>query len=160
LPVLRRSLEVTFRIVGQIGDRDAERLRQYEGVEVTGAVPSIPDAVADARAGVCPVRIGAGVQNKVLEYMALGLPAVVSQMGLEGLDAVPDEDLLVADTTEQYLKCVSDLWKDVSLRHQLARNALSYVKRNHDWPVRLGPFLEYVNEPAARSARDNRDFDH
>lgn len=144
LPVLRPSLEVVFRVVGRINDADAARLRRHPGVEVTGQIDSIPCAVADAWIGVCPVRIGAGVQNKVLEYLALGLPAITSSLGLEGLSARVGVDLLVADSPGDYLEQIRMLISDVEFGRALARNGRKYVESNHDWGDQLAPLVEAV----------------
>jgi glycosyltransferase involved in cell wall biosynthesis len=144
LPILRRRLNASFRVVGRIAPKDAEKLRKYPGVEVTGAVDSVAEAVRDARIGVCPVRLAAGVQNKVLEYMALGLPVVCSRIGLEGLQAVPEQDLLLADTPPEYARQIEKLLADSNLRSELAKNAREYVVSHHDWAAKLAPLVERV----------------
>lgn len=142
MPVLRTRFDCVFRVVGKILDVDASRLRQHPGVEVTGLVESVPRAVADAWIGVCPVRIGAGVQNKVLEYLALGLPVITSSLGLEGFSARAGIDLLVADSPEDYLEHVGKLLSDDSFGRGLARNGRRYVEENHDWGHQLAPLVD------------------
>ena len=146
LPILRRRFDATFRVVGRIDAKDAEQLRKFPGVEVTGSVDSIAEAVRDARIGVCPVRLAAGVQNKVLEYMALGLPVVCSSIGLEGLQAMPEQDLLLADTPNEYARQIEKLWADHNLREELAQNARRYVEEHHDWAAKLAPVVERVTK--------------
>lgn len=141
LPVISERFDVTFRIVGKINETDAVRLRRFQNVEVTGSVPNVVDAVAEARIGVCPVRIGAGVQNKVLEYMALGLPVITSSIGLEGLSAKVGEDILVADTAEEYISHIVRLWDEPNYGVAIARNGRLYVERHHEWSARLSPLL-------------------
>jgi glycosyltransferase involved in cell wall biosynthesis len=146
MPLLRKRLDIVFRVVGKINESDATHLRQFDGVEVTGGVDSIPEAVSDAWIGVCPVRIGAGVQNKVLEYMALGLPTITSTVGLEGFSAVPGYDVLVADSADDYLHHMLKLNEDTAFGLQLARNARKYVEKNHDWSSQLTPLLDAISE--------------
>lgn len=142
MPVLRPRFNVVFRVVGKILDVDAVHLRQYPGVEVTGPVESVSRSVADAWIGVCPVRIGAGVQNKVLEYLALGLPVITSSLGLEGFSARSGVDLLVADSPDDYLEQVARLISDVEFGRVLARNGRQYVEEMHDWGRQLAPLVE------------------
>ena len=146
LPILRQRLDATFRVVGRIDAKDAERLQKFPGVEVTGSVASITEAVRDARIGVCPVRLAAGVQNKILEYMALGLPVVCSSIGLEGLRAKPEQDLLLANTPKEYAQQIEKLWANNSLRAELTQNARSYVEAHHDWAAKLAPVVERVTK--------------
>lgn len=150
LPRLRRHRPFRLRIVGRIDDATAKRLQSYDGVEVRGNVSSIPPEVQDAYAAVAPMRLGAGVQNKVLEYMALGLPVVTSVVGLEGLEAIPDQDILVAKEPESWERALTLLWDDTRLRIELARNARHYVEAHHSWSTQLAPLVERVVSMARR----------
>lgn len=141
-PELRARFNIKFRVVGKISEGDAKRLSDFDGVEVTGRVDSISDAVSDVAIGVCPVRIGAGVQNKVLEYMALGIPAITSTIGLEGLGAVPGRDLLVADSIDDYCRHVERILEDEEFAFELSRSGREYVECNHDWSVMIAPLRE------------------
>lgn len=144
LPLVRERLQCTFRVVGRIKPGDARRLSAIEGVEVLCNVANVADAVGNARVGVAPVRLGAGVQNKVLEYMALGLPVIASPVALEGLQARAGVDLLVAATPEEYVSQLESLWRDEEWRAALAASGLRYVKRYHSWAHRLQPLVDTV----------------
>lgn len=139
--ILNECHRAVFKIVGKINRADADRLGKYPGVMVTGAVAHIPDAVAGGTVGVCPMRLGAGVQNKILEYMSLGIPAVVSSMGFEGLEATSGQDLLVVDDVrdlaEQVIKILQNPkeWESMSLAGR------RYVENYHSWHGKLSPLL-------------------
>lgn len=133
LPLIRsRRPGVKFKVVGQIG-RSLQRNLERRGVVVAGAVQEIAGAARNASVGVCPVRIGAGVQNKILEYMSLGIPTVTSSVGLEGLDAIPGVHLLVADTPENWADQICGLFADPTRGESLAVAARHFVERHHDW---------------------------
>lgn len=134
-----------FKVVGRISDTNAARLLRYKGVIVTGGVDSVADAVADSFMGVCPMRIGAGVQNKILEYMALGLPCITSSMGYEGLEAIPGSDLYVVDEPEEMAKKIVWLSLHSEERNRIAHNARAYVEKNHSWSARLKPLMNKMN---------------
>lgn len=134
-----------FKVVGRISDTNAARLLRYKGVVVTGGVDSVADAVADSFIGVCPMRIGAGVQNKILEYMALGLPCITSSMGYEGLEAIPGSDLYVIDEPEEMAKKIVWLSQHSEERNRIAHNARAYVEKNHSWSARLKPLMNKMN---------------
>lgn len=146
MPLVNKKFKAYFRVVGRISDSDAAKLRAMENIEVTGTVEDIANTVEDARLGVCPVRLAAGVQNKVLEYMALGLPVITSSIGLEGLAALPERDLLVADTPQKYAECIFRLWDNDLLKKQLADNGYAYVKANHKWEKNLAPMLDRIED--------------
>lgn len=144
LPLVRERLQCRFRVVGRIKPGDVRRLTAIEGVEVLCNVPNVAEAVGNARVGVAPVRLGAGVQNKVLEYMALGLPVITSPVALEGLQAQPGVDLLVAGTPEEYASRLETLWGDELLRSELAASGLRYVQAHHSWSRRIQPLVDTV----------------
>lgn len=141
LPSLRKIRPWTFRVIGRIRAPDARALRALDGVEVVGEVPSIAAAVRGARAGVCPMRIGAGMQNKLLEYMALGLPAITSTLSLRPISARPDAEVLVADDPEAFVRQVERLYADTELSRRLAAAARTYVADNHAWGAHLAPLV-------------------
>lgn len=145
LPIIRRKIDVTFKIIGRMSDSESKQLRAFPGVSVCANVSNVADAAAHGRIAVAPVRVGAGVQNKVLEYMALGLPVVASSVALEGLSARPNTDLLVADRPEQFAESVLSLWNNLSLRTHIARSAAEYVQLNHSWTACLAPLVKEID---------------
>jgi len=153
LPLLRKRADYRFRIVGSIAPALAERFREYDGVEVTGRVESVAQAAADGAIGVCPMRIGAGVQNKILEYMALGLPVVTTSLGHEGLGATSGQDLLIADTPEVFVERIEWLVAHPSDAVEMAGHARQFVEREHGWSEMVRPLVERVDDLLASSGR-------
>lgn len=133
LPLVRQRVNAVFRIVGNIPEGAAAAFRRLEGVEVTGRVESVSDAVDGAICAVCPVRAGAGMQNKVLEYLALGLPCVTSPIGLEGIAAKPGRDLLVYHSPKHAADQIVRLFHDVGLRRSLAFAGRRLVATEYSW---------------------------
>jgi glycosyltransferase involved in cell wall biosynthesis len=146
LPIVRLKIDCRFRVVGRINKRDARRLGGIDGVDVIGGVKDVAEAVLDARVGVAPVRLGAGVQNKVLEYMALGLPVITTSIALEGIQAKVGRDLLVANLPDEFASQLSMLWGNEALRNELSHNARAYVKCHHSWSERLDPIVKLVDQ--------------
>ena len=144
LPRLRARWPMRFRVIGRIRERDAASLRAIEGVEVTGEVDDVGAALGGALAGICSVRLGAGVQNKVLEYMALGLPVVTTTVGLEGLGATPREHLLVADTPAQFEERIAELVEHRELAVRLSIAGRLFIERRPGWDELLAPLLERI----------------
>ncbi|WP_069267671.1 glycosyltransferase [Paraburkholderia nodosa] len=141
LPLLRKRADYRFRIVGSISPALAERFRAYDGVEVTGRVASVADAARDGAIGVCPMRIGAGVQNKILEYMALGLPVVATSCGHEGLHAEAGRDLVIANTPEEIVDRIEWLMLNEAAAVEMAVHARQFVEREHAWGRMVEPLI-------------------
>lgn len=140
LPVIRERIpRAEFRVAGRTDPRARRVLLRYPAVVVTGAVEAIAGAVRGASVGVCPVRFGAGMQSKLLEYMAMGIPAVTSPIGLEGLCATPDRHVLIADDRQQWASKVCGLLENREAGFQMARDARSLVEQHYSWSETIGP---------------------
>ena len=141
---MRAQYPFCFRVIGRIDAQGQEALERFEGVEVRANVSSVSEATEGAYAGVAPMRLGAGIQNKVLEYMALGLPAVVSPVGLEGLTALDGRDLLVSSSGADMAQALVSLWWQPELRLTLSRAGRRYVESEHVWTKVLKPLVDAV----------------
>lgn len=146
LPLIRRTqTDVRLRLIGRIRHDQAVTLTSFDGVDVSGEVVDVAIAAKGGAVGVCPMRIGAGVQNKVLEYMALGLPTVSTTIGLEGIDALHERDLLVADQTEALAAEILKVLNDRSLAEVMANNARHFVEATHSWTAMLEPMIKIID---------------
>lgn len=145
LPLVRRTLpEARLRVVGRI-DENGRRLLDLPGVEIAGEVDDMAQAVANGAVAVCPMRLGAGVQNKMLEYMALGLATVSTTIGLEGLEAVAGRDVLCADAPDGFADALAGLLLDQQQRNELAEAGRRYVETHHAWAARLKPMMDRID---------------
>jgi glycosyltransferase involved in cell wall biosynthesis len=133
LPGVQVQADVVFRIVGNAPETVQRQFRKYPRVEMIGRIQRIQDGVEGAFCGVCPVRAGAGIQNKVLEYLALGLPCVTSTVGLGGIAARPGSELLVYRGPDEAIRQIVSLYSDPALRRRLASAGLEMVCRDYSW---------------------------
>ena len=98
LPIIRRTLpDARFHIVGHSPTDSVKRLAETPGVSVTGRVADVRPYIAHATAAVAPMRIARGIQNKVLEAMAMARPVVATTDALEGIEAQRGAEVLLAD---------------------------------------------------------------
>jgi glycosyltransferase involved in cell wall biosynthesis len=98
LPIIRRAHpNARFFIVGSNPSEDVKCLTKLDGVTVTGRVADVRPYIFHATASVGPMRIARGIQNKVLEAMAMGKPVIVTPGALEGIDATPGREVILAD---------------------------------------------------------------
>lgn len=145
LPLLRRRRPaVRLRIIGRVPPDKARQWGREGGVLVTGEVTSIVEAVRGCSVAVCPLRLGAGVKNKVLEYMALGVPVVTTTIGIEGLDLHHRRELLIADHASEFAAAIDTLLSDPALARRLAAVARHRVETHHDWDRVLAPLVEIM----------------
>ena len=122
-------------------------------VILTGYLPDVRQAVADAMVSVAPLRTGGGTRLKILEAMAIGTPVVATSKGAEGLDVRHEEHLLIADEPRVFAECVVRLLRDADLRRNLAANARALVAARYDWAVVMPRYLDWIDELAANGRK-------
>lgn len=137
-PMIKREFpESEFYIVGSNPHPRVRDLSKRSGVRVTGFVKDIRPYYQAAHVCVIPLRLARGIQNKVLEAMAMEKPVVATAKAVEGIQAVPEEHLVVKDTPRDFSDAVSRLLKDEKARKQLGTSARDFVIKNHHWPTNM-----------------------
>ncbi|PQO95773.1 sugar transferase [Massilia phosphatilytica] len=138
-PRLRERFDdVKFYIVGSRPAPAVQELGKLPGVVVTGTVPDVRPYIAHAAVSVAPLRIARGIQNKVLEAMAMATPVVVSPQALEGIDAVPGSELVLAEDAGAFVDAVSTLLDGQdSAAAALGAAARAKVQRRYSWSSNL-----------------------
>jgi glycosyltransferase involved in cell wall biosynthesis len=112
-------------------------LSRQPGVCVTGEVPDVRPYVEEALALVVPLRSGGGTRLKILEAMAMGRPVVSTSLGAEGLEIVAGENILLAETAEQFLRQLQTLIDHPDRARQLGQAGRHLVVTQYDWPICL-----------------------
>jgi len=142
-PDLKRDVpELRFVIVGRDPAKAVEQLARQPGIVVTGTVDDVRPYLAAARAVVVPLRIARGIQNKLLQAMAMGKAVIASPAALEGLDVDVGTDALEADTPGEWRRCITKLLGDGASRSSLGRAARDRVVATYNWSARLRPLVE------------------
>jgi sugar transferase (PEP-CTERM/EpsH1 system associated) len=102
-------------------------------IKVTGFVPDIRPGYATAHVAVVPLRLARGVQNKVLEAMAMGKPVVATSAAVQGIQPLTDEPLFVADTAADFAAAVCRILEDPHLAQSLSHRGRKFVMQRFDW---------------------------
>jgi sugar transferase (PEP-CTERM/EpsH1 system associated) len=141
LPVIRRTLpDAQFHIVGSSPAAAVQELAKIDGVHVTGRVPDVRPYLAHCTAGVAPMRIARGIQNKVMEAMAMAKPVIVTSDALEGIDASPDIEVVLANDTAAIARAACRLAEDPAARERIGLAARRRVVAEFSWEARLAGF--------------------
>ncbi len=122
-----------------------------ERVIVTGAVADMRSWLTAADVVVAPLRIARGIQNKVLEAMAMARPVVASPAAFEGIEAEAGRDLIVADGAEAMAAAVRELLADLCRCLSIGQAARRLVVGSYSWESRLAP-LDAMLAPARQAA--------
>lgn len=136
--------EVELYIVGR---NASEQLREAcPDAVVTGEVNDIRPHLHSATVVVAPLRLAFGMQSKILEAMASGIPVVASDKAAQSLWAEHAEHLLVAKTTQEFADNVLSIFADQDLGRKLSEASKQYVQQFHDWKVLLEPLLDLIRK--------------
>jgi sugar transferase (PEP-CTERM/EpsH1 system associated) len=146
LPLIRQSVPAaTFAVVGSKPSRDVVALAQREGILVTGRVPDVRPYLAHATVVVAPMRLARGVQNKILEGMAMAKPVVTTPQGLEGIDAQPGKHLFLAHTPKSLADAaIVAAGADGPAVGTAAR---CLMEASYAWPMRLSALDRILDRP-------------
>lgn len=140
LPLIRRRHPAArFAIVGRAPTDEVRALAALPGVTVTGEVPDVRPWLAAADAVVAPLLLARGVQNKLLEAMAMARPVVASAAAATGIDATPGEHLLVADGAAAMADAVGALFDDRAAAATMGQAARARMIARYGWDARLAP---------------------
>jgi sugar transferase (PEP-CTERM/EpsH1 system associated) len=147
--ILQAHPNARLRLVGRQPVSEVLRLGEVPGVEVVGQVPDVRPHLSWAAVAVAPLRIARGVQNKVLEALAMRKPVVASPQALVGLRERLDLPALTAATPAEWAEYVGRLLGDEPLRRQLGAAGRRYVEAHHSWERCLEPLSDLLGLPAA-----------
>jgi sugar transferase (PEP-CTERM/EpsH1 system associated) len=140
-----------FAIAGR-NPTPAVRALAGERVIVTGAVADMRSWLAAADVVVAPLKLARGIQNKVLEAMAMAKPVVASPAAFEGIEAMPGRDLMVADDAVGTAEAVSGLLAAPDRAAAMGEAARLQMAGAYRWDARLAPLAAMVDPDSHRKA--------
>lgn len=148
LPRVRRAVpECTVGIVGRTPPADlVESARRDGRITVTGTVPDVRPYLWGASLSIVPLRIGGGTRLKIYESMAAGTPVVSTTIGAEGLEVMDGQNILLADTPEDFAAACVQLLQKPDERAGLAAAARELVAARFSWDAVADRFEEIVTE--------------
>jgi sugar transferase (PEP-CTERM/EpsH1 system associated) len=141
-PALRKQRRhLQFYIVGSKPTPEVQALSTRDGITVTGRVEDVRPYIKYAGVCVAPMRIARGIQNKVLEAMAMARPVVASPQGFEGISAIAGSELVIADGVEEYVLEISTLLQDDRGMGVLARMR---VMHDYTWSAAVDRLVDLL----------------
>lgn len=133
LPIVWKTLpDVKLYIAGATPDPKVKKVAS-DHIIVSGWLDDIRNAYAQSRVFIAPMRIGTGLQNKLLEAMSMRLPAITSPLANASLGAKPDEEILVGSNAEELAQHIITLLTDTQKAEQIAQAGYNFTNRVYDW---------------------------
>lgn len=147
-PLVRQAYpDARLQIIGIHPTPAIRALDGRDGIVVTGPVEDVRPWLRRSVATLCPVRIGAGMQTKILESLALGVPVITTPVGFEGLGAREGDGVLVGDTPEALAAAADRLLRDGTGRADLARRGRDFVERHYAWQDKMDRLFALLAGP-------------
>jgi glycosyltransferase involved in cell wall biosynthesis len=116
---------------------------------VTGWVEDMREYYAKSRIFIAPMQIGTGLQNKLLEAMAMKIPGITSELANSALNAIENEEVLVGRTEKEYAAHIISLLTDEVKKEHLVERAYAFILRNYNWDAILEQLDELISNPIA-----------
>ena len=133
MPIVWKTLpEAKLYIAGATPDPKVKRTAS-ERIIISGWLDDIRDAYAQSRVFIAPMRIGTGLQNKLLEAMSMRLPAITSPLANASLGAKPNEEILIGSNAEEMANNIITLLSDTQKAEQMAKAGYDFTNRVYDW---------------------------
>ena len=144
-PAIRtRHPEAEFHIIGRKPTPAVLRLNAIGGVRVIADVPDVRPHLAGAALAVCPIRVARGLQNKVLEAMAMAKPTLAAPAAIRAIRAEVGRDVLSPTTEAEWVAAVCDLLPDPVRQRELGAAARQFVEAHHHWDRCLEPLVNAI----------------
>jgi glycosyltransferase involved in cell wall biosynthesis len=139
-PLIRAHVpDATLTIIGKNPPQDFLNLAEQDpnAIKVTGYVPDLVPYLEESALMVVPVRAGGGMRVRILEAFAYAMPVVTTTIGVEGIQAEFESDILVADSAEDFAQRSIELLENVLLQEKLSTNGRMLAETKYDWQVVL-----------------------
>jgi glycosyltransferase involved in cell wall biosynthesis len=146
LPRLRGKVKFRFYIVGKNPSPEVFSLHNGSDVIVTGTVDDVRKYIYDCELVVVPLRMGSGLRNKVIQAMACGKCVVATKEACEGLNVKDGENILIADTPEEFVEKILMVFDNKNLRLKIEKNARKYVEDNFSYDIIKKKWIEFYEE--------------
>lgn len=137
--IRRRNKDAVLYIIGAEPSAKIKALAEHDRhVKVTGFVESLSSVSADSCLAVAPVRIAAGIQNKILVAMAMGIPVVMSSLVAKAIPELKqNKNCIIEDDDNIFTEQCISLMENSNKRNSIANQATAMVKNNYSWDKKL-----------------------
>lgn len=137
--------EKTLLVSGSSPSKRVQKIAaENQQIELTGWVDDIRNSYASGRIFLAPMMIGTGMQNKLLEAMALGIPCITTPLANNPIGTKKDIEILVASEPKEFEEAIHLLFNDSEKYTQLQENARAFVEKNHQWDSTTARLIELI----------------
>ena len=129
--------EAKFIVIGSRPAAGVRKLSSTPGITVTGSVKDVRPFLSQCRVAVVPLRIAQGIQNKILEALAVGLPVVSTPLAAGGLEGMKELPLTIASDPDSFAKRVIEYMSDAPISQETVNACRQHLRNHYDWETNL-----------------------
>ncbi len=145
MPILRnKGYDINFKIIGRTSQSLKSKLEKFENVKVFTDVAYPEKLCKKAVCGISNLNIASGVQNKIYEYMNIGLPTIISQKCFKSLSFKKNSDLMVYSSQDEFIKQLIKLKTNEKFANKISKNCYNVIKKQHGWSNVLKKYNTFV----------------
>ena len=133
LPLVKQKLPNIKLVVAGANPSSKIKELQSENIDVTGWVDDIRPYFSQSKIMLAPMLISIGMQNKILQGMAMKIPCITTQLANNAIEASNGTEVIIANTAEEFANAIIDLLNDESKQNKIAENAFTFVNKNYTW---------------------------
>lgn len=143
--ILKTNEKLTCLISGASPHPSVQRIcRSNKQITLQGWTEDIRTAYCQGRIFVAPMMIGTGMQNKLLEAMALGIPCITTSLANNAIKAINGESILVANNKSEFVLAIEHLLNDENFYQKIAQEGRQFVKKKYSWKIATSPLEELM----------------
>ena len=143
MPLVWKKLPNAKLVIAGANPASTVKNLESDNIKVTGWVDDMKEYYGKSKIFIAPMQIGTGLQNKLLEAMAMDLPCITSTLANEALGAKPNENILIANTPQENANQIISLLTNSQLAQNIAKSGNDFVKTNYRWET-YGKLLENI----------------
>jgi len=132
--VLKKVPDVKLYVIGKNPPEEIRNIKD-PNVEIYGMVEDIRPFVSKANVCVVPLRIGGGIRIKIIELLSMKKAIVTTSIGIEGIDVIDGEHLIVKDSENDFADTIIKLFNDDDLVYKLGYNGFNLIKNKYGWNI-------------------------
>jgi glycosyltransferase involved in cell wall biosynthesis len=153
MPLVWQKLPDTrLLLAGATPDKSVRDLAS-DHITISGWLDDIRVAYAESRVFIAPMRIGTGLQNKLLEAMSMKIPCVTTFLANNALNGTPDRDLLVGETATELANAVIELLTNKTKASEMADSGFQFVNTHYDWKAATEKLLNAISASIRNSIK-------
>lgn len=145
LPIVKNKKgDIRVLIAGTSPTKAIKKLA-CKNIEITGRIEDMRVYYSKSKVFIAPMRIGIGLQNKLLEAMAMGLPCITTSLANSALKASNNHEIIIGDTKEELANAILKLLDDEVFSEKLSINSLNFVKNNYSWEHNIEKIAKIID---------------